>query len=475
MDLTRRFRTVPSDDEEVTTMNKHTGSIPVPDDLRASFGGRLLEPGDADYDEVRRLHNGMIDKRPGLIAQCRSTADVSDALSLARSAGVEIAVRGGGHGVAGRAATDGGLMIDLAPMKGIHVDPRRQTVRAEPGLTWHEFNRAAAVHGLATTGGVVSSTGIAGLTLGGGIGWLMGRYGLTVDNLMSAEVVTAAGDVVTASDDEHADLFWALRGGGGNFGVVTSLEYRAHPVREVLAGPVLYPLSDARAALAFHREFTASTPDDLTVGAALLHAPDGSGTKVAALVPCHCGEPATADDDIKPLRAHGTPIVDLVAPMPYPTVNTLLDAAFPKGALNYWKSGFLPELSDAAIDVLVDAFGRVPSTMTAIILDHLHGAATRVAPDATAFPHRQEAFSVLILGQWADPSDTEATIGWVRETFELLQPHLSDARYTNFLAADDTGVVRQGYGPNYERLAEIKRTYDPDNVLHLNHNIEPRA
>jgi FAD/FMN-containing dehydrogenase len=459
----------------MTTMTTHAGRVPVPDELRASVDGRLLEPGDADYDEARRLHNGMIDKRPALIAQCRSTADVIDALFLARSAGAEIAVRGGGHGVAGRAATDGGLMIDLAPMKGIHVDPRRRTVRAEPGLTWREFNRAAAVHGLATTGGVVSSTGIAGLTLGGGIGWLMGRYGLTVDNLVSADLVTAAGDVLTASDDEHADLFWALRGGGGNFGVVTSFEYRAHPVREVLAGPVVYPLSDARAALAFHRGFTASAPDELTVGAALLHAPDGSGTKVAALVPCHCGDPAAAADDVKPLRAHGTPVADLVAPMPYPTVNTLLDAAFPKGALNYWKSGFLPELTDDAIDVLVDAFGRVPSTMTGIFLDHLHGAATRVAPDATAFPHRQESFSVLILGQWADPSDTDTTIRWVRETFELLQPHLSDARYTNFLAADDNGVVRQGYGHNYERLAEIKRTYDPENAFHLNHNIDPRG
>ncbi len=456
-------------------MVMHVHPLAVPDDVRASFGGRFLESGEPDYDEVRRLHNGMIDKHPALIAQCRSTADVTDALSLARSTGVEIAVRAGGHGVAGRATTDGGLMIDLASMKGIHVDPRRRTVRAEPGLTWREFNRAAAVHGLATTGGVVSSTGIAGLTLGGGIGWLMGRYGLTVDNLISAEVVSAAGDVLTASDDEHADLFWALRGGGGNFGVVTSFEYSAHPVREVLAGPVLYPLADARAALTFHREFTATAPDELTVGAALIHAPDGSGTKVVALVPCHCGQPATADDDVRPLRGHGTPMIDLVAPMPYPMVNTLLDPMFPKGALNYWKSGFLPELSDEAIDMLVEAYGRVPSTMTGIFLDHIHGAATRVDSDATAFPHRQEAFSVLILGQWADRSDTDATISWVRETFELLQPHLSDARYTNFLAADDTGAARQGYGNNYKRLAEIKHTYDPDNLFHLNHNIEPRA
>jgi FAD/FMN-containing dehydrogenase len=453
-------------------MLTHPGPLPIPDELRASFGGSLVEPGDAD---TRRLHNGMIDKRPALIAQCRSTADVIDALSLARSAGLEVAVRGGGHGVAGRASTDGGLMIDLAPMKGVHVDPRQQTVRAEPGLTWQEFNRAAALHGLATTGGVVSTTGIAGLTLGGGIGWLMGRYGLTVDNLISAEVVTATGDVLTASDDEHADLFWALRGGGGNFGVVTSFEYRADPVREVLAGPVLHQHSDARDVLAFHREYTATSPDDLTAGAALLHAPDGSDTKVAALMPCHCGEPGTAAADVEPLQAYGTPVADLVAPMPYPTVNTLLDAAFPKGALNYWKSGFLPELTDDAIDVLVDAFDCVPSTMSGIFLDHLHGAATRVAPGSTAFPHREEAFSVLIIGQWADGSDTDVNIGWVQQTFELLRPHLSDARYTNFLAADDSGVVRQGYGNNYERLADIKRAYDPDNVFHLNHNIEPSA
>jgi FAD/FMN-containing dehydrogenase len=358
-------------------------------------------------------------------------------------------------------------------MKGMHVDPRRRIVRAEPGLTWWDFNRVAAVHGLATTGGVVSSTGIAGLTLGGGIGWLMGKYGLTIDNLVSVEIVTANGEVLSANADEHPDLFWALRGGGGNFGVVTSFEYRAHPVREVLAGPVLYPMTEARAALAFHREFTATVPDELTVGAALLHAPDGSGTPVAALVPCHCGTPAAAEVDVKPLRAFGTPVVDLVAAMPYPTVNTLLDGAFPNGALNYWKSGFLLDLSDDAIDILVDAFSRVPSTMTGIFLDHVHGAATRVAPDATAFPHRQNAFNILLLGQWVDPVDTEATITWVRDTFESLQPHMSDRRYTNFFAADDTGVVRQGYGDNYERLVSVKRTYDPDNLFHLNENIQP--
>jgi hypothetical protein len=447
--------------------------IEVSDQLRAGFGGRLLESGDAGFEDARRLHNGMIDKRPALIAQCTSTADVIAAVNLGRDAGVEIAVRAGGHGVAGRAATEGGLMIDLSAMKGVHVDPRHRLIRAEPGLTWWDYNRAAAVHGLATTGGVVSSTGIAGLTLGGGIGWLMGKYGLTVDNLVSAEIVTANADVLRASNDEHPDLFWALRGGGGNFGIVTSFEYLAHPVRTVLAGPILHSLADARAALAFHREFTASTPDELTVGAALLHAPDGSGAKVAALVPCHCGQPSAAEDDLTAMRAFGTPLADVVTSMPYPTVNTLLDAVFPKGAFNYWKSGFLPELSDDAIDIMVDAYERVPSPTTGIFLDHIHGAATRVASDATAFPYRQPAFSVLLAGQCVDSADTEATIAWVRDTFERLQPHLSDGRYTNFLSDDDASIGRQGYADNYERLVEVKRTYDANNLFRLNHNIDP--
>jgi FAD/FMN-containing dehydrogenase len=280
-------------------------------------------------------------------------------------------------------------------------------------------------------------------------------------------------------DDDDSDpgcrrnLFWALRGGGGNFGVVTSFEYRAHPVRDVLAGPVIHPFTEARAALGFHREYAASVADELTLAAALLHAPDGSGMKVAALVPCHCGAAARAEADVRPLRAFGAPIADLVQPMPYPVVNTLLDPAFPKGALNYWKSGFLAELSDAAIEVLVEAFERVPSTMTGIFLDHVHGAATRVHATATAFPHRQESFSVLVLAQWMDRVDTESNIAWARTTFEQLQPHLTDGKYTNFLSADDAGLVRQGYSENYDRLVRVKREYDPGNLFRLNHNIDP--
>ncbi|MEO3759265.1 FAD-binding oxidoreductase [Mycobacterium sp. B14F4] len=449
---------------EITGLNK----------VEAAFGGDLLRSGDPGYDEARRLHNGMIDKHPALIARCLTPADVVAAVDLGRTAGLEIAVRGGGHGVAGRATTDGGLMIDLSLMKGIRVDVPGHSVRAEPGLTWRELNDALALEGLATTGGVVSTTGIAGLTLGGGLGWLMGKYGLTIDNLLSVDVVTADGQTLTADEDEHPDLFWGLRGGGGNFGVATLFEYRVHPVSQVLAGPVLHPFSDAAAVLAFHREFTASVPDELTAGAALLPTSDGSGQKVAALVPCHCGDPATAASDVGPMRTFGTPIADLVQPMPYPTVNTLLDDLLgKKGTLNYWKSGFLRELSDAAIDVLVDSFEQVPSNMTGIFLDHLHGAAARVDSRATAFPHRQDAFSVLVLGQWLDPAETEANIAWVRETFESLRPHLSERRYTNFLSADDAGSVRQGYGENYERLVGVKRRYDPDNQFHLNHNLDP--
>lgn len=446
--------------------------LEVPDDLAARFTGSFVRPGSDEYESRRRIHNGMIDKRPTLIASCVTTADVVDAVRFARTCGAEVSVRGGGHGVAGTAVSDGGLMIDLQPMKGIWIDAERGTGRAQPGVTWREFNRAAALHGLATTGGVVSSTGIAGLTLGGGIGWLMGRYGLTVDNLLSVEMVTANGDVIVADDRTHSDLFWALRGGGGNFGVVTSFEYRMHDVPTVIAGPLLHSWEDAGDALRFHREATRSAPDELTIGAALLASPDGTGAKVAALVPCHC-DPATANDDIEAVRAFGRPLVDAVQPMPYPVVNTLLDPAFPAGARNYWKSGFLEELSDPAIDVLVSCYDEVPSPMTGIFLDHLHGAATRVDPAATAFPHRTEAFSVLILGQWATPDETEENIAWVRRTHDALRPHLSGRRYSNFMAADDTALIDDAYDANRSRLTDVKGRYDPDNVFHLNVNVAP--
>ncbi|MDQ3946259.1 MAG: FAD-binding oxidoreductase [Actinomycetota bacterium] len=451
-----------------------TQAIPVPAELRASFSGALLSPGEAGYDESRRLHNGMIDKRPGLIARCLTTADVADAVNLGRDLGVEIAVRGGGHSAAGKATTDGGLMIDLAPMKGIHVDPRARTARAQPGVTWAEFNRVTGLHGLATTGGVVSSTGIAGLTLGGGLGYLMGAFGLTVDNLVSAEVVTAFGRVVTASTDENPDLFWALRGGSGNFGVVTSFEYRLHPVATVLGGLLVHPFGIAGDVVNFYRQFTGDAPDEVGVGLGLVHAPDGSGEPVVALPMCHASaDLARAEADLKPLRTFGPPVMDTVGAVPYPAVNTMLDDGFPRGALNYWKSAFLTDLTADAGAAMVEAFAQAPSPMTCIVIDHLHGQAARVAATATAFPHRQPGYSVFILTQWADPADTDANMAWTRETFDALRPYTSERRYVNYLSADDGDAVRGAYGVNYNRLVEVKRRYDPGNLFRLNQNIDP--
>src|SRR3954447_8953838 len=348
-------------------------TIAVPDDLAASFSGELLAPASPGYDDARRVHNGLIDKRPALVARCTNTADVRDAVNLGRDADVEIAVRGGGHNVAGLAATEGGLMVDLAPMRGIHVDPARQRVRAQGGVTWNEYNRAAAVHGLATTGGVVSTTGIAGLTLGGGLGWLMGKYGMAIDNLESAEIVLADGRVVTASEADDADLFWAIRGGGGNFGVATSFEYRAHPLETIYGGIAAHALASAGEVFDTYRQFTKSLPDEVTAFAGLVHAPDGSGMKIVATPVCHCGDLKQAESDLRPIREVGPPLLDLIGPMPYPVINTLLDAGFPKGALNYWKSAFFTELSDAAVRTMVDAFEAAPSQMSGMVIEHFHG------------------------------------------------------------------------------------------------------
>ena len=444
------------------------------DDLEAALSGILIRPGDGDYDEARRIHNGLIDKRPALIARCRGTADVVDALALARATGLEVSVRGGGHNVAGRAVTEGGLMIDLSQMKGIDVDPVAGTARAQGGVIWREFNRETALHGLATTGGAISTTGIAGLTLGGGLGWLMSKHGLAADNLLSAELVTAAGEVLRPSADEHPDLFWALRGGGGNFGVATSLEYRLHPLSTIYGGLVAHPFDAARDVLQFYREFTTSVSDDLTVFAGLVHAPDGSGTKLAAFIVFHTGSPDQATADLKPLLEFGSPLMIEVGTMPYPAMNMIIDDAYPKGALNYWKSRFVQGIDDGVIDALVTAFADCPSPMGGLVIEHFHGAVTRVGVEETAVPQRQESYNVVIPGEWLDPADTEANLAWVRATYSALDPYASGGRWLNYLADDDVAdAVGAAYGPNYDRLREVKRRYDPDNVFHLNHNIDP--
>jgi FAD/FMN-containing dehydrogenase len=443
-------------------------------ELRAKFSGTVLTPGDAGYDEARRVHNGLIDKRPALIARCQDTADVVDALRVGREAGVEISVRGGGHNPAGRAVTEGGLMIDLASMKGVWVDPSARSVRAQAGLTWREYNRATALHGLATTGGVVSTTGIAGLTLGGGLGWLMGKHGMAVDNLIAAEVVTASGAVLRASADSEADLFWGLRGGGGNFGIVTSFEYRAHPLSTVIGGIVAHPLAAASTVLPFYRDQSANFPDEMAAFVGFVHAPDGSGFKLCAMAVCHAGDdPDRAEADVAPLRKFGPPAQDLLQRMPYPVANTLMDGAFPRGAYNYWKSGFLRELSDGALQTLTASFAKAPTPMCAIVVEHFHGAVTRVSPTATAFPHRERGFNVAVIGQWADRALDETCKTWVRETVQALRPFMADRYYVNYVAADEEDLIRKAYGPNYDRLADLKRRYDPDNVFRLNVNITP--
>jgi FAD/FMN-containing dehydrogenase len=443
-------------------------------DLRGQISGSVLEPADAGYDAARKVHNGLIDRRPALIVRCRTTTDVVAAVAFARRAGLEISIRGGGHNVAGRAVTDGGLMIDLAEMKGIAVDPDRATARAEGGVVWRELNEAAAQHGLAVTGGTVSGTGIAGYTLGGGLGWLMSKYGLAADNLLAAELVTAEGDILHVDAASHPDLFWALRGGGGNFGVVTAFTYRLHRVTTIVGGLIAHPIEAAPDLLRFYRDAVADSPDDLTAFAGLVHAPDGSGAKLAALVVFHVGDADTAERELAPFKEWGSPLVVDVGPMPYPAMNTLLDAGFPDGALNYWLSSFTRGLPDELVDVAVERFAGVPSTMTAILFEHFHGAVTRVDPNETAVPHREVGWNLLIPAVWTDAAHTDANIAWSRETFAAMKPHFGSGRWLNYLGDDQgDGAIRAAYGPNYDRLREVKRRYDPDNVFHLNHNVTP--
>jgi FAD/FMN-containing dehydrogenase len=442
--------------------------------LTARISGSVLDPLDTDYDAARAVHNGLVDRKPALIVRCRTADDVVAALEVARRAGLEVSIRGGGHNVAGRAVTDGGVMIDLAEMKGISVDPGRATATAGGGVRWAELNDAAAEHGLAVTGGVVSTTGIAGYTLGGGLGWLMAKHGLAADNLVAAELVTADGEVLQVDAASHPDLFWALRGGGGNFGVVTSFTYRLHPVQTIVGGLIAHPLDAAPDLLRFYRDAVAGASDDLTVFAGLVHAPDGSGAKLAALVVFHTGAAAEAERDLEPFETWGSPLVVQVGPMPYPVMNTILDAGYPDGALNYWLSSFTRGLPDELIDVAVERFAAVPSPMSAILLEHFHGAVTRIGATETAVPHREEGWNLLLPSVWTDPADTEANIAWTRETFAALRPHFGTGRWLNYLGDDQADdAIRAAYGPNYERLREVKRRYDPDNVFHLNHNITP--
>jgi FAD/FMN-containing dehydrogenase len=439
----------------------------------SNIGGEILLPGQPEYDSARKLWNGLIDRYPALIVRAFSAADVASALSFARRAGLEVAVRAGGHNSAGYALVDGGMVIDLSRMKQIAVDPLQLTARMEPGVTLGEFVAATSAHGLATTTGTVSGTGMAGLTLGGGVGWLMGKHGLTIDNLLSVEIVTADGQIRYASADEHGDLFWAVRGGGGNFGIVTAFEYRLHPVGQVLAGMVVHPLDRTEELLHFYRDYAHAAPDELTAYAAIVNGP--GGVPVAAITVCYAGPIEQGERLLAPLRAFGRPLADTIRPMSYLELVHMLDAGSPDGRKYFDRANSLPELNDEAIATIVDYAATRTSPFSQILIQHIHGAAARVRPDATAtHALRGEQFLLGIVGAWED-GDAATHQGWVRAFWSETRPFARAGTYVNFMSEDQGAQVRAAYGPNYDRLAAIKAKYDPENVFRLNQNIKPAA
>jgi len=449
------------------------GDADLAGELRASFRGRLIGPRDAGYDEARRVWNGMIDKRPALIAQCKETADVARAVSFAREKGLAVAVRGGGHNVAGTAACDEGIVIDLRPMNTVEVDAGRRIARAQGGVTWGEYDRETQRHGLASPGGAISTTGIGGLTLGGGFGWLSRSYGLACDNLLSAEVVTADGTVRTASAEDNPDLFWAIRGGGGNFGVVTRFDYRLHPLRELYAGLVLYPRDKAREFLAMYAALTSTAPDELSTMAAFLSTPEGE--PVIGVFCVYNGSAEAGKRVLEPVRDFGSPLLDDVGVKPYTVVQQAFDPGFPSGKRNYWKSHFLAPLDTGGIDVLVEHADRAPSPMCVVGIEHMAGGAVaRVGASDTAFGFREAAYNLLILGMSDDPALDEAIRSWARELWSATRPFSAGAVYVNYMDRDEADRVGEAYdSAHYERLVELKKRYDPDNLFRSNQNIAP--
>ena len=451
--------------------------------LMSRFRGELIQPNDPRYDSARSVFNAAIDRRPALIARCSSADDVTQAVLFARDEKLPLAVRGTGHNVAGFAVCDDGLVIDLSPMRRIAVDAAAHTVRVEGGCNWGEVNDALQPHGLAATGGFVSITGVSGLTLGGGLGWLVRKHGLALDNLLSAEVVLADGRRVTASTRENEDLFWAIRGGGGNFGVVTSFDFRTHPAGTVLAGIVLHPAPAAAAAIRKWRDLEATAPEESTQGALLFHMPDDPslppplrGAAVTGLGGVYAGSLEEGEKVLRPLREYGPPLVDKFEPTPYNVAQRMADFLWPPGLHSYWKSSYLKALSDAAIDVIVDFFARVPSQRTVIVLENYANSAwSRVPESATAFGHRTWPFNIVVTSAWTDAKDAERNIAWTRELFNALRPYAAPGAYVNYLGGDE-GIegIKAAYGAKLERLAALKAKYDPTNLFHLNQNIAPR-
>ncbi len=456
---------------------------PAAEAFASRFDGRCIAPGDASYDQVRAIWNAMIDRRPGLIARCLSADDVAAAVRFAGEHRLLVAVRGAGHNIAGNAVCDGGLMIDLSLMKRVTVDAAKRSARVEPGVTLGEFDAAAQAFGLATPVGINSTTGIAGLTLGGGFGWLSRTYGLAVDNLTGADVVTAAGERVRASADSHPDLFWGIRGGGGNFGVVTSFDFKLHAVGpQVLAGLIVHPFSDAPGLLRQYRSLAAQAPDGLTVWVVLRKAPplpflpeSVHGKEVLVFAMLYAGSIEAGEAAAKPFRALGKPIADVVGPHPYVGFQAAFDPLLTPGLRNYWKSHNFSELSDGAIDTIVNFVGRLPSPHSEVFIGQLGGAAGRVPASATAYPHRDAAFVMNVHTRWEQKADDARSIAWARELFGAMRPFATGGVYVNFMPEDEGDRVRAAYGANYERLAALKQRYDPDNRFRLNQNIRAGA
>jgi len=450
------------------------------DQLRERVRGAVLTSEDGGYDEARRVYNAMIDRRPRVVVRCANAGDAMAAVDFARENELDLAVRGGSHSVPGFGVCDDGVVADLSGMRGVRVNPADRTARAEGGATWGDFNAATYPFGLATTGGIISTTGVAGLTLGGGIGYLDRGLGLSCDNLISADVVTADGRLLIASEEENPDLFWALRGGGGNFGAVTSLQFRLGPVKDIYGGPIFFELDHAGDILRFYRDFISDAPEQLGMFPAFQIAPplpfipeDRHGEPFIALVTCWAGPLEEGEQVLRPIREVAPIVAEAVGPMPYPALNSAFDALVPPGLQHYWKANFNTDLTDAAIEAHLVHGPKVPVVNSTMHIYPINGACHRVAADATAFAYRDATFATVIAGMWPDPAQNEANTRWVRDYYQATAPHSEEGGYINFMAADDQDRIAANYKGNYSRLVDIKRTYDPGNLFHVNQNIKP--
>jgi len=450
------------------------------DQLKDQVRGEVVDPDNDAYDEARAVHNGMIDRRPTAVVRAANAGDVMATVTYARENGIDVAIRGGGHSAPGFGTVDNGIVIDFSRMRTVRVDPKTSTARADAGVTWGDLNAATYPFGLATPGGIISTTGIAGLTLGGGVGYLTRGCGLSLDNLISADVVTADGQFLVANEQENADLFWALRGGGGNFGVCTSLEYRLHPVKDVYAGPMFYEIGEAENILRFYREYIKDAPEAMGVFPAFQIAPplpfipeNRHGDMFIALVACWAGPLDGGEAAFKPFHEVAEVVAEHVGPVPFPAINAAFDGLFPKGIRQYWKGNYVKELTDDAIAAHLEHGPKAPTVSSTMHLYPINGASQRIAGDATAFGHRDANWSMVIVSAWGDPADDDANTRWVRDYSAAIAPHSEPGGYVNFMFTDDDDRIPANYGVNYQRLVEVKRKYDPDNVFHVNQNIKP--